>query len=234
MNYAIVALIFVIVMMLYMAYFYLTNISLTTGVLKLNESNAQANITEFSWQKLDNPAAKTYHYEGWVFVQTLPSADTCIFVKDTNGGVALNLKETTLTIVEGATYTNGTGTPTAAQTKVTVTTKFPIQKWVYFVVNIINGTIVEVYLNGKLVKTQQLPTALSNLTRGTLKLGGTSSMDGYLTKFIREPKSLTADEVWKKYLAGNGLATFTNWLAGYNASFSVSTSTEEIKKISMF
>ena len=103
-------------------------------------------------------------------------------------------------------------------------------------VNVINQNVVEVYLNGKLIQTKQLasPNKVPNNTRGTLYLGGTATVDGYVTKFKRDPVALLPDEVWKNYLAGNGLATFTNWLAGYNASFSVHSGTEEIMKKSLF
>ena len=231
MNYTVIILVFVIVIMLYMAYFYYTNTTLTTGVIKLTETGRTD--TAINWKKLANPGAMTYHYEGWLFVNKLESTKKSIFWKD-DTGVALRLENSTLTLESGQTNNGATGPSTNSTTLVTVTEKFPQQKWVYFVVNVINGKAVEVYLNGKLIQTKQLSTPVSNSTRGALYIGGSSNaVDGYVTKFKRDPVALLPDEVWKNYLAGNGLATFTNWLAGYNASFSVHSGTEEIKKISL-
>ena len=230
MNYTVIILVFVIVIMLYMAYFYYTNTTITTGVIKLNDTSLSRTGNSTNWQKLANPGAITYHYEGWLFINTLPSSGKrAIFWKDERG-FALCLNKSTLTVetVNTASTTN----PTDFVSLVTVTEKFPQQKWVYFVVNVINNRIVEVYLNGKLIKTEQLSSNVPNSTRGTLYLGS-SDMDGYVTKFKRDPVALLPDEVWKNYLAGNGLATFTNWLAGYNASFTIHSGTEEIKKISL-
>ena len=231
MNYALIVLVFVIVMMLYMSYFYFTNTTLTAGVIKLKDTTRTDNV--INWKKLANPGAITYHYEGWLFVDKLETTKKSIFWKD-DAGVALRLENSTLTLESGQ-ANGGTAGPTAnVRTLVTVTEKFPQQKWVYFVINVINRNIVEVYLNGKLIKTEQLSIDVPNSTRGSLYLGGSAnSVDGYVTKFKRDPVALLPDEVWKNYLAGNGLATFTNWVAGYNASFSVHSGTEEIKKISL-
>jgi hypothetical protein len=221
-----------------MAYVYYTNTTLTTGVVKLTDIITGRTGNSTNWNKLVNPGAITYHYEGWLFVNTLPSAKKAIFWKDTNG-VALCLDNSTLTVDTVTQVTAGTNSGPNAfgpPPLVTVTEKFPQQKWVYFVVNVINQNVVEVYLNGKLIQTKQLasPNKVPNNTRGTLYLGGTATVDGYVTKFKRDPVALLPDEVWKNYLAGNGLATFTNWLAGYNASFSVHSGTEEIMKKSLF
>lgn len=229
MNYTVIVLVFVIVMMLYMAYFYFTNTTLTTGVIKLTDTGRKTKTIE--WKKLDNPGAITYHYEGWLFVDKLSTDKKAIFWKDSDG-LALCLQKSTLTV--DMVKTNSTEGPTALVEPpiVIVTDKFPQQKWVYFVVNVLNGNVVEVYLNGKLIQTKQLSKTVTNNTRGTLSIGGTNTVDGYVTKFKRDPVALLPDDVWKNYLAGNGLATFTNWLAGYNASFSVHSGAEEIKKVS--
>jgi hypothetical protein len=216
-----------------MAYFYLSNTSLTTGVISLTDTNRTFKTLDY--KRLVNPGASTYHYEGWIFVETLPSAQKVVFWKD-SAGLTMCLKGSTMTICDGIAPTADTGSITEDSSKniMTVTDKFPQQKWVYFVINVINKNILEVYLNGKLIKTQQLAANITNATRGSLNLGGTAAVAGYVTKFKRDPVALLPDEVWTTYLAGNGLATFTNWLAGYNASFTISSGATELKKVSLF
>ena len=242
MNYTIIALIFIIVLMLYAGYMYITNTSITSGVVSLQGPGTDYAMTK--WQKLDDPGATQYHYEGWLFIKTLPgpTVNGTIFQRElsTTKSTGLVLNGSTLTFSKstGAPLTSLGTIPPNVSTLVTITEDFPIQKWVYFVVNI-KDQLIECYLNGKLIKSQMVPTGtatgqadLTPSTRKNLYLGD-GSTDGYITKFKREPSVLTPDQVWKRYLQGNGLATFSNWLAGYNASFSLYTTTEEVKKYSL-
>ena len=203
MNYTIIALVFIILLMLYMGYIYLTNTTLSSGVQPLSE---EATI---EWKKLQNPSSTTYHYEGWVYIKTQPSVVKKIVERGTD---RLRLNGTTLTFND-----------------IIITQDFPIQKWVYFVVNVVNGNIVEVYLNGKLVITKQVTVAAIS-AKNNLKYGEASGIVGYITKLKRDPVALTPDEAWKTYLEGNGLASFSNFLAGYNASFSLYNTEGTIKQ----
>jgi len=233
MNYTIIALVFIIILMLYAGYMYITNTSLTTGVVSL-KSPGDFGITK--WNKLDNPGSAQYHYEGWLFIKTLPATTNgTIFQREMKiGAVGLILNGSSLTFSKGNLSSPAPGVMTNLSTIVSITNDFPIQKWVYFVLNV-KDKLVECYLNGKLIKSQIVDTTTADLTPSTRKdlFLGDNSTDGFITKFKREATVLTPDEVWKRYLAGNGLATFTNWLAGYNATFSLYTTTEEIKKYSL-
>ena len=215
MNYTIIVLVFIILMMLYMGYLYFSNTNLIKGVKKLNETTSN----QILWTTLQNPSSSTYHYEGWLYIKTKPNSPKKIFER---GDIMLKLNGTTLTF-EGVSPT------------VEITDDFPLQKWVYFVINVANGTIVEAYLNGKLVITKQLTGTLALPgTKTSITYGETTNgIDGYITKFKRDPVALTPDEVWKRYLEGNGLATFSNFLAGYNASFSLFNTEATIKEYTL-
>lgn len=208
MNYTIIVLVFIILMMLYMAYLYMTNTSLSSGVQPLNT------VQTVPWTKIQNPSSSTYHYEGWVYVKTKPSGAKIIIKRGTD---ILKLEGTTLTF----NY--------ATSSSIEITTDFPLQKWVYIVVNVVNTNIVEVYLNGKLVITKQVTITIPG-TKEDLTYGEASGIEGYITKVKRDPVALSPDEAWKTYLEGNGLATFSNFLAGYNASFSLYNTEGTIKQ----
>lgn len=236
MNYTIIALVFIIILMLYAGYMYLTNTNITTGVVSLK---APGDYAQTKWQKLDNPGSTQYHYEGWLFMNGLPASGTIWTIcgrKMNSGASGVVLAGSSLAFYKGASIDSMglTGAPNELSSLVNIINDFPIQKWVYFVVNV-NGQLVEAYLNGKLVTTQVIPTGTATLTpstRAELFLGS-SSCDGYITKFKRIASVLTADQAWANYLAGNGLATFTNWLAGYNASLSITNSVNDVKTYSL-
>ena len=186
--------------------------------------------------KTRQPGSTQYHYEGWLFIKTLPNSGT-IFQRQLN-----SISSTGLVLTGSKLTFSKSGTAPAAPslmatpitTIVEITDDFPIQKWVYFVLNV-KDQIVECYLNGKLIKSQIIESTSSDLTPSTRKdlYLGDGSTEGYITKFKHGASVLTPDQVWKNYLAGNGLANFTNWLAGYNATFSLYTTTEEVKKYSL-
>jgi len=191
-----------------MAYLYMTNTSLSSGVQPLTSQQT------VSWTKIQNPSSSTYHYEGWVYVKTKPDSEQIIIKRGTD---SLKLNGTTLTFKY------------SSSGSIEITTDFPLQKWVYVVVNVVNRTIVEVYLNGKLVITKQVTVTIPG-TKEDLTYGNASGIDGYIAKVKRDPVALTPDEAWKTYLEGNGLATFSNFLAGYNASFSLYNTEGTIKQ----
>jgi hypothetical protein len=196
----------------------MTNTTLTSGVESLTTSHT------IGWTKLQNPSSSTHHYEGWVYIKQKPAAIKTIYSR--GAGVNLYLNGTTLTVAKNTTLA-------VADTYVTVD-DFPLQKWVYFVINVVNGNIIEVYLNGKLVQTKQMSTSLAAVSAKTdLLYGEANGIEGYITKMKRDPVALTPDEVWKKYLEGNGLANFSNFLAGYNASFSLYNTEGTIKQFSV-
>jgi hypothetical protein len=191
----------------------MTNTTLSSGVQPLNPATAHT----IPWTKLQNPSSSTYHYQGWVYIKNQPSGVKTILTRGTD---ILKLNGTTLTFA----YDN------SGSKEIEITTDFPLQKWVYIVVNVVNGKIVEVYLNGKLVLTKQVTLTIPG-TKSDLTYGQTSSgIEGYITKVKRDPVALTPDEAWKTYLEGNGLATFSNFLAGYNASFSLYNTEGTIKQ----
>ncbi len=222
-----------------MGYVYITNTTLTKGVVKLND----AGTPPIRWQQITNPSSSTYHYECWVYVKSFPNAgdEKALFYRGDSGSeskFALTLTgDKKLRVCVGDVVTTGTVAHSDPNAYITITEEFPLQKWVYIVVNVVNNSIIEAYLNGKLVKTLQLtPAKIAAFTpnaRSSITIGGATSVDGYLTKFKRDPSALSPDDIWNNYLAGNGLATFTNWLAGYNASFSVFTTAGEVKKYTL-
>lgn len=225
MNYLAVILVFVIVILLYMFYSYLTNTSLTSGLQKLVEP------LTFGPSKLDKPGSATYSYQCWLFINDVNSAGSIFYRKGTGTNATkdfdVSLNANTLTINAG---TSSSG----PNTIMTVTTEFPLQKWVYLVINVYTSGTVEAYINGKLIKTVKVdataikPKALSPLTVG----GG--GPKGYVTKFTRLSKTLNAETVQKNYFSGNGISTFFSSMIPYGLTMAISKGEEVQRSIKVF
>jgi hypothetical protein len=244
MNYTIVALVFIVLLMLYAGYSYAVNTALIKNATYLKDSSRTE--LDITWDKLASPGANRYHYEGWLYLKSKPSTSEyksilCRGAKASHNQFILGLNGQELNIYANKDVSSGAMSSEPATKVVTITKNFPLQKWVYFVINV-NGSSksISCYLNGKLVTSTRVSAGLTNQLkifqpemRATLSIGGTNSAEAYITKFKRDPVELSPDEVWNTYLEGNGLDSYANWIGGYNASFTLFSNEGEIRKMSI-
>lgn len=224
MNYLAISLVFVIIIILYLFYSFLTNTSLTAGLQKLN------NPLTFSPNKLSSPGSATFSYQCWLFMTQNTTAPVALFKRVNNSGkndFQVDLTNTTLSIKAG----RGSADP---NTIMTVTDQFPIQRWVYLVINVYSNGTVEAYMNGKLVKTVNTksqdikPNSISVLTIGDGRL------QGYVTKFTRLPTTIDAQTVQTNYFSGNGISNFFSTMIPYGMNLAVSKGEEVQRSIQLF
>lgn len=230
MNYMLIIIGFIVVVAIYMLYVYFTNATLTSGVIDLSKT------TEYTYDKLKSPNSKIYSLAAWIFMTGQTGQGGFIIkrqsTEDEKINIGLYFNGTTLELFGGAAPS---GNPPTNKL-FTVTNQLPLQKWVYVVVNV-NGDLVEVYLNGKIVKTVQLTstTLTSNFSpSATLKVGG-SSIKGYITQFSMVPEIIGASKVWKNYLSGNGIGNqFLNYFMPYNINMTVTKDDVLQRQFSIF
>jgi hypothetical protein len=93
------------------------------------------------------------------------------------------------------------------QTSFCKVSNFPIQSWVNISVSVYNRA-VDVYIDGKLVKTCPLPNVASPIGAGsTIYIGGTASgtipgFDGYIASVIYNPDVISPQDAWNIYARG--------------------------------
>lgn len=193
--------------------------SLVSGEQKLNS------VSTVQSDYLSNPASKNYSYQGWLYFNSAPAstADQVIFGRGDDFGVVI--KGNTLKVVAKS----GDNTFTAV-----VTNAFPIQKWTHFAFSVNSAHVVDIYLNGKLVKTVKNTISNGFATNVNTALTiGSAGLNGVITRFVRKPNTLTPDDVAKFYLGGNGSNIFsTIW--PYNLSMSISKDDVLQKQYTMF
>ena len=117
---------------------------------------------------------------------------------------------------------------------IVVTNNFPIQKWVHIGI-VIDNKIMDVYLDGKMVKSVQLKKNISPTDNDIVY--GKSSVIAEHTH-IAEHKRLTyaADpkEMWDLYMAGNGIGGLTKAASEMNVNLSILKDGVESSKISLW
>ena len=87
----------------------------------------------------------------------------------------------------------------------------PIQKWVNLVVSVY-GRSMDVYIDGKLVRTCLLPGVASVNNNSNIYVTPKGGFEGWTSKLQYYPNSLNPQEVWNNYTRG-----YSNWSSMFNA-----------------
>jgi hypothetical protein len=213
MNVALIILIIVIlVFALYIVYY----VGFTSqSLIDLNKST-----TTIANKDITNPTSTSFAYSMWVYVNNWSSGDKNIVIaKDTDStsnplstiNFRVYLDSTTPTLKTDIYTTDPVATK---KTKtITITNNFPVQRWVYIVVSV-EGSVVDCYLDGKLVKSQQFNYLPDMKATYSISYG---MFDAFLTRFSRISTPRDPQSVWTSYMAGNGFSA--QYGPGYGFSF---------------
>jgi hypothetical protein len=233
MNYTIILLAVVVVILIYI---------LRSKVFKssssLNDRIALTSASSTPAKDIDNPTSYRYAYGMWIYMNSwsknVAFASGTTFPKNNNifnrsDEIQLYLDETKPTLYF---YVKTKGTPD--NLPIVVTENFPIQKWVYFVANV-DGQYIDLYLNGKLVKSIKIPqssmmsqpTATSNIITG-------GALDGFAAKFKRWSHTLTPKDVWSNYMNGSGGNSLSKMFSSYGVDVALVKDNVEQKSIRLF
>jgi len=87
----------------------------------------------------------------------------------------------------------------------------PIQKWVNLVVSVY-GRSMDLYIDGKLVRTCLLPGVANVNNNSNVYITPTGGFEGWTAKFQYYPDSLNPQEVWNIYTKG-----YTSWSSMFNS-----------------
>ena len=94
----------------------------------------------------------------------------------------------------------------------------PIQKWVNLVVSVY-GRSMDVYIDGKLVRTCLLPGVASVNNNSNLYVTPQGGFEGWTAKLQYYPDSLNPQEVWNNY--ARGYSNWTNMFSSYQVQVSL-------------
>ena len=224
MNFILIVLSIIIIFLLFLIY---RSLMASSPALVTNISLKSGN-TDIALSKLKIKDYSTYNIEFWIFVNTNTSdisfvdniqgkytqtnnSKGCIFQTSDNK-ISLDLyRHNVFTFYNGRT---GTVSSIATSYPSVMTRNFPIQKWTYIVVSVQNNSLVELYINGKLVQSSiyngidaidkiQKTTSTSSLQFGKI-------LDAYITKLRINPIAMTTTTAWNNYLKGNGSVSKMN------------------------
>jgi hypothetical protein len=220
MDFIVIGLIVLIFLVLYALYMFALSAALTKGMVILSKTE------EVDYDKLD-VAGNSIYYDGWLFIASMNNTaqhvikrELIIALQNTSAGPAFIIQNIKV-----------------GEQPVTVTADFPLQKWVHFAVRY-KESILETYLNGKLIKTVHYPGLIKTYSKtDNLVIG--SNINGYLTKLRRLTQPLDSNRIWESYLEGNGqfsgtLGYLFNYVDSYNAKVKISKNDVTQREMSLF
>ena len=227
MNLPLVFLGIVLVVILY----YFLNTGGTT-VLS-NKLDLSIDQTEIPISKISEPASRKYSYELWIYLYNFQSSNTQEYIISRDGtgtnkniGIYIDKTSPSLTIEYSATQSGGT----SAKKTVVVTDNFPLQTWAHVIVSVDNSYI-DVYLNGKLLKSIYDASIDTPSQTSPIKYG---KVNCNLAKLSRTVLPTDPQTAWDKYSAGNGENPMAKYLSSFGLTMSLNKNNQEYSKITLF
>ena len=168
--------------------------------------------------KLSKPESAKYSFELWTYVYGSNDASLqgkYFFSRDGTNGKNIGLKmgnNTPSLYLEYVNVVNDTKT----KKDVLITDNFPLQTWQHVIVSVDNSYI-DVYLNGKLVKSIKDATIETPSPTSAINFSATP-FKTYLAKFTRTITPTDPQTAWNNYLAGNGENPLKNLMGNYAVS----------------
>jgi hypothetical protein len=103
----------------------------------------------------------------------------------------------------------------------------PIQKWVNLLISVYNRTL-DVYLDGKLVKTCLLPGVAKVNQKAPIFLTPKGGFSGWTSKLQYWPNSTDPQEAWNIYTKGYGASWLSTIFGQYKVEVTVTKNGEEV------
>jgi len=104
--------------------------------------------------------------------------------------------------------------------KTCVVSNVPIQKWVNLTISVY-GRSLDVYIDGKLVKTCLLPGVANVNNNSDVYITPVGGFNGWTSRFQYYPNALNPQQAYNIYTKGYGGNMFSNFLQGYQVKISL-------------
>ena len=235
MNLAVV---FLSVLLIIVLYFFYTNYYsklAKSKIIHLSDNNAPILLTDL----MSNPSSLRFSYSFWINVNSLifnkPDTNKSLMndpgtinlfyvtlnnasVNTDNGGIIFQLNLDSQANLMANIITTGSDSK-KVNNKITILKNFPIQSWRYVAISFDNSTM-DVYLDGKIVLSQQLKNSSGKYTypspteQSSIKgaqLAWSQGADVYFNKLQILPNPMDPMTAWANYSRGSGATSGSNY-----------------------
>jgi hypothetical protein len=196
---------------------------------------------------LSTPKSTRYSYSIWIYVNTWKnSTKNVIFSRYNDIVVYLDSTSAVLKCIINPQYPPSADATaittlsnvielskvdTAKSPPITITSNFPIQKWVC-VTFVIDNQTVDIYLDGKMVKSLAI-SQVNPDDKSNIYYGYGAGFDTVVSGFKRWPTPIDPQSVWNYYTSGNGSSALSN-PSGYHAVINITSNNAPSSQIKLF
>ena len=213
MNYTFIILGIIVAVLIYVLYLYFSDDS--TKLFEYEDLSKSGKIIGSG----DLHTSGNYAYGFWIYINNYSGGKT-LLQRGPNANPSLKV------YLPGSTPTLKVDIKTTAGTEtINVTNNFPIQKWVHVVVSK-DVQVVDVYIDGKLVKSHMLE-ASSIGHEGDLT---SDAFEAFMARLKTWKHGLNPQTVYDEYMKGNGQ---TGMITGYGVDVSLLRDNIEQTKFSL-
>lgn len=196
-----------LIIIVYLVYsYFLADKSKHLSKLKSGKKSEKIEASKVATNKNSNNFAYSiwFYVSDWQYKLTEPKI---LFQKKSNDGknsfnpnVELAAYQNNLDITIDTYYAKQKTTPTVNKCSIS---NFPLQRWVNLIISL-NGRTLDVYIDGKLVKTCVLPGIAIPLNDSDIQLTPDGGFDGWTSKFKFWGNPLNPQEAYNVYKEGPG------------------------------
>ena len=224
-SWSTLIIVILVVLVIYFVWSMLASSSSSTVISSEQDASAQTTISI---------SDKTYSFalSAWIYVsdwsstsgeKSIISSESDTSTKPPNLLISLG-KDTNILNV----------TLASSGTTITPIPNIPLQTWVSIILNVNNGSSIDIYINGKLVQTNALQTAWS-LDSGSLYVGSkTSGFTGHITMAVLHKAPLGPQDAWDIYSSGygsNGSSSAVDFFNKYKVRFAFVKDNVELSRL---
>jgi hypothetical protein len=207
--------------------FYYIYASLTKSTTITSLTDAKTSQTIDPSKLVNNSGSNNYTYSIWMYIDNWNyryGEPKVIFGRSDSSekgesnpspSVVLGAMQNDVTISVTTYPTSSGGSPIVHNC---VVKNIPLQKWTCLLISLY-GRSLDVYLDGKLVRTCVLPGVAKVNTKAPVSITPNGGFDGYTAKFTYLDHATNPDEVWSIYKKGFGQGTFGNLFEKYKIKF---------------
>jgi hypothetical protein len=204
-----------------------------TKTKTLSNYNIASEPQLFEPTALSSPDSSNYSYSIWVYISSWDTGNTKnIFKRSyTSGTTTIYFPHVYLDTQDNKLMVKVSDTSASKYTECSVM-NVPIQTWTNIIVSM-NTKVLDIYVNGKLLKTCITSGVPSFNKDGKVELTPAPSFTGYTARFIYSPNVTGPEDAWNIYKSGPGGNMFMSFLNQYKLKLSFLKGSEETASITI-